>query len=178
MKLMKHLPLAMMLMALTLFVAGCNNNETTAPPADGHDDSHSDAEEHAGHDHPTHGPHNGDLIELGGEEYHAELVHNDDDAIDIYILGSDAKTAVPIEAAEVVINAMHDGNPEQFKLAASADEGDPEGKSSRFTSSDAELVEHVHDEDAQPKLRVRIEGKQFTGKIGHDHDDDHGHSHE
>jgi hypothetical protein len=158
-----------------LFAAGCND-ETSAPATNDHDAEHADADEHGEHDHPSHGPHEGDLIELGGEDYHAEIVHTDDDEIVIYILGSDAKTAMPIEATEVVINAVHDGNPEQFKLAASADAGDPEGKSSRFTSSDAELVEHVHDEDAEAKLVLMIGGKQHTGKIAHDHD--HGHDHE
>ncbi len=43
----------------------------------------------------------------------------------IYILDSAAKTAVPIDAQELVINLVHDGKPEQFKLAASPDAGDP-----------------------------------------------------
>lgn len=174
MRLFNHSTIAAMLTALMLLAAGCNGG-TSAPAPDEHEAEHSET---AGHDHPAHGPHEGDLIELGGEDYHAELVHSDNDELVIYILGSDAKTAVPIEATEVVINAVHDGNPEQFKLAASADEGDPEGKSSRFTSSDAELLDHVHDEAAGAKLVVEINGKQFTGKIAHDHDQDHGHSHD
>ena len=40
-----------------------------------HDNEQPDEEPHAGHPHPSHGPHGGDLIELGNEEYHAELVH-------------------------------------------------------------------------------------------------------
>ncbi len=42
------------------------------------------------HSHPTEGPHHGTLIELGKEEYHAELVH-DDKMVTIYILDSAAK---------------------------------------------------------------------------------------
>lgn len=175
MKLFNHTTIAVMLTSALFFAAGCNS-ETSAPATGGHDDSHSD--EHAGHEHPTHGPHGGDLVELGEEDYHAEIVHTDNDELVVYILSSDAKTAVPIEATEVVINAVHDGQPEQFKLAASADERDPEGKSSRFTSSDAELVDHVHHEDAQARLVVTIAGKQYKGKIAHEHDADHGHAHD
>ena len=40
-----------------------------------HDNEQPDEDPHAGHAHPSHGPHGGDLIELGNEEYHAELVH-------------------------------------------------------------------------------------------------------
>jgi hypothetical protein len=48
-----------------------------------HDSEQPNEDPHAGHAHPSHGPHGGDLIELGNEEYHAELVHphgHDDDA--------------------------------------------------------------------------------------------------
>jgi hypothetical protein len=181
MKLLNDSTIAMMMTsALMLGVAGCNG-ETSTPNATNtnnleHADDHDD--EHGG-EHASHGPHGGDLIELGEDEsYHAELVHADNDDIVIYILGSDAKTAAPIDATEIVVNVVHDGNPEQFKLAASPDEGDPEGQSSRFSSSDAELSEHVHEEAAQAKLVVTIDGKQFKGNIAHDHDADHGHSHE
>lgn len=120
------------------------------------------------HAHPSEGPHHGTLIELGKEEFHAELVH-DDKSVTIYILDSAAKLAVPIEASEIVVNLLHDGKPEQFKLAAVADAGDPSGKSSRFVSNDAELAGHIDDESAKPKLSVTINGKGYRGVIAHDH---------
>jgi pyoverdine/dityrosine biosynthesis protein Dit1 len=69
------------------------------------------------HEHPSEGPHHGSLIELGKEEFHAELVH-DDKSVTIYVLDSAAKNFVPADASEVVINVLHDGKPEQLKLAA------------------------------------------------------------
>ena len=66
------------LLALVTFaLSGC------ADPPDGDqfnevstsENEHPD--EHA-HAHPSEGPHGGDLIELGNEEYHAELVHPHD----------------------------------------------------------------------------------------------------
>lgn len=161
------------LSALVLCFTGCNddasspsNVESSPPP------------ETTGHDHPDHGPHGGDLIELGNESYHAELVHGDGDELSIYILDGAAKATVPIDATELVVNVSHDGTPEQFKLAAAPAEGDPAGKSSRFVANDAELSEHVHEEGAKAKLVVVIDGKQFTGEIAHDHDHDHGHAHD
>ncbi|HUG20492.1 MAG TPA: hypothetical protein VMM56_16005 [Planctomycetaceae bacterium] len=163
----------LMIAALSLGVAGCNpEGSDSAPynslPVEAPKDEHAHAE---------HGPHGGDLIELGNEDYHAEMVHGDDDVISFYILGSDAKTAVPISATELIVNVMHDGKPEQFKLAASPDKGDPEGKSSRFISENAELNGYLHEDHAQAKLVVVIEGKQYTGKIAHDHNAAHGHAH-
>lgn len=127
------------------------------------------------HEHPSEGPHHGTLVELGKEEYHAEVVHTKD-SVTVYILDSGAKSAVSIDAAEVTINIVHDGRPTQFKLAANPDTGDSEGKSSRFSTVDAELVTHIDDSAAAPKLSLTINGKAYRGEIKHDHDG-HGHAH-
>ena len=69
--------------AMFAFVlSGCTDSPDTAQFSEvtATDNEHPDED---GHAHPTHGPHGGDLIELGNEEYHAELVHphgHDDDA--------------------------------------------------------------------------------------------------
>lgn len=123
------------------------------------------------HDHGD-PPHHGTLIELGNEEYHAELVHDEKaKTVTIYVLDSEAKKAVPIDAKEIVINLKHDGNPEQFPLTADPDTGDPEGKSSRFVSKDAELGEDLDHKGADPQLSIKIAGKSFTAKIAHEHGD-------
>jgi hypothetical protein len=156
-----------LLLAVTLAV-GCNQDTggPTAPAA-------KNGDGHAEHDHPTEGPHGGELIELGNEEYHAELVHDEQaGTVTIYILDAHAEAAVPIDATELTINLKHDGQAEQFKLAASPDASNPPGKSSRFTSSDAELGEDLEHEGTEPQLVVAINGKQYRGKIEHG---DHGH---
>ncbi|TWT61351.1 hypothetical protein [Rubinisphaera italica] len=152
---------------------GTNTTESES----GHDDH--DDHDHGDHAHPSEGPHHGSLIELGNEEYHAELVHDDAaGTVTIYVLNASATEAEPIEATEVTINVKHDGTPEQFKLAATPDANDPEGKSSKFVSSDAELATHLDEEGAAPTLVLMINGKSFRGTVTHDHDDhDHDHAH-
>jgi hypothetical protein len=124
------------------------------------------------HEHPSEGPHHGSLIELGKEEFHAELVH-DDKTITIYVLDSSAKNSVPVEASEVLINLVKDGKPVQFKLAALPEESDPSSKSSRFVVNSPELVSLLDDEAAAPKLSITINGKSYRGIITHDHDHAH-----
>lgn len=171
------------------------------------DNEQPDETSHAGHAHPSHGPHDGDLIELGNEEYHAELVHPHDHgheehgqshsesteasspnsrtsddhephAITVYILDRSAKDAVPIDAHEVTLNLTLDGKPKQFKLAATPDQGDPEGQSSRFVSSDEELIQYFRNhEHIEGTLVLSIDGKSYRGRLTHDHHDDHGHDH-
>ena len=130
---------------------------------------------HAEHAHPSEGPHHGDLVELGNEEYHAEVVHGEGGSVSVYILDSAAKLAVPIDAAELTINITHDGNAEQFKLPADRDASDPDGKSSRFTLKDEELSADLDSHDVAARLAVTIEGKAFSGKIVHDHEGEHAH---
>ncbi len=86
------------------------------------------------------------------------------------MLDSSAREAVPVDASEVTINIVREGKPEQFKLAAKPDAGDPAGKSSRFTLADAELVSHIDDEHATPKLSLTISGIPYRGEIRRDHD--------
>ena len=145
---------------------------TDAPPA---------LDPHAGHDHgahPTEGPHGGGLIELGDEEYHAELIHDAAaGTVTIYMLDGHVEAAAPIDAADLTVMVTHDGNRESFKLAADPDAGDPTEKSSRFVSSDAELAEHLDHEGETAKLMVKIAGRSYSGDIAHDHDHD-GEGHE
>lgn len=152
-----------LLSALALFV-GCGPAPVAKPAA----------VEHA-HDHPDHGPHEGELIELGDEEFHAELVHDEKtNDITIYILDSKAKSAVAIEATEVVINLKQAGQPAQHKLTAEPDAGDAAGKSSKFvTKANADLGGALEQEASEPRLQVTIQGKSYTGKIVHAHDHAH-----
>lgn len=135
------------------------------------------AKKEEAHEHATEGPHHGALIELGDEEYHAEIVHGKDHTITVYILDSEAKKSVPIDAKQVLINLSHDGKAEQFKLVATPDKGDPQGKSSRFLLKDEELSEDLDSEKTMAKLVVAIKGKSYTAKIEHHHEEGEEHEH-
>lgn len=170
-----HTAMVACVLTVAFGLAGCTgqpvgNEPASTETADSHDD-------HA-HAHPSEGPHHGELIELGNEEYHAELVHDEAaGTVTIYVLDATAVKQVPIEATEITINAKHDGTPQQFKLAASPDGSDPEGKSSRFVSNDHVLAELLHEEGADPRLVLTINGKSYRGEITHDHAHDHDHDH-
>lgn len=163
------------ILGLSLISAsGCSESGTTVPgntiselpPETGGHDEHA---------HPSEGPHHGDLVELGNEDYHAEVVHGEAGSVTAYILDSAAKASVPIDATELMINASHDGKAEQFKLVAERQETDPEGKSSRFSLKDEELAGDLDSADASAKLVVTIDGKSYSGKIEHHHEGEHKH---
>jgi len=165
------------MVSVILVLAGCGGDEyqNVEEGPEVVDAPHDDHE----HEHES-GPHDGHLVELGDEEYHAEVVFDAvSKTVTVYLLGSDAKTVQPIsiEGSDLKLNMVIDGNPTQLEMSAKPDEGDPEGESSRFElAGNEEIAEHVKDEeDLEGRLSVTIDGKPYSGEIEHhhDHDDDH-----
>jgi hypothetical protein len=153
------------IVAVTLFVSGCGSNDP-APPKAGP----------AGHtDHPTDGPHKGHLIELGNDEFHAELTHDDaSKTVTIYLLGADAKTAAMSADPELLLNLVVAGEPLQAKLAAAPLDGEAADKCSRYTLVDEKVLEALENPKTTGRLNVTIAGKSYTGNVelgehGHDH---------
>ena len=119
------------------------------------------------HAHPTEGPHRGSLIELGKEDFHAEMVHDHAaNAVTIYILDGAAHDAVPIDAKQVTLNLLVTGKPQQFQLAARPQPTDPEGKSSAFGCTSEQMCRVLDAKGTTGRLNVEIAGKMFVGKLG------------
>ena len=128
--------------------------------------------------HPEHGPHGGELVELGKEAFHIEMLHGTG-AVAMYVLDGSATKPVAIEADKLTVSLKHDGEVKSFELPADPQAEDESGKSSRFTSTEAEMDQWM-ESGAEGVVILQIDGKSFTGKISHDHDHqghDHG-SHE
>lgn len=147
------------------FTTGCGGPNAASKPngvAPKADHGHED------HDHPSEGPHHGHLIELGQEEYHAELTHDDaTKTVTVYLLDDHAKGAVAIADPEVVLNLVANSKPLQVKLAAAPQEGDAEGQASRFSVVDEAVLEALEAPKTTGRLSVSIGGKSYTGSIEH-----------
>ena len=156
---------------LLSFAVGCTGQPAGGPSANDGATPAAKADAHA-HDHPSHGPHNGTLVELGNHEFHIEVTH-DANSVTLYVLDDHAGQVVPVDASELTINLSQAGAPQQFKLPANPDPADPSGKSSRFTLADTNLVALLDDHDAAASVSLTIDGTPYSGKIEHDHDHDH-----
>jgi hypothetical protein len=171
------------LSAIVVWV-GCDNatNKAGSKPTAGEaahqqGDGHAPGEKsHAESGHSEEGPHHGHLIELGQDEYHAELTHDDATSmVSVYLLDSSAQGAVPIAETEIVLNLVVNGVPQQAKLAAAPQKGDPAGQSSRFSAIDEKLLAALEAPKTTGRLNVTIEGKAYTGQVEHHEHDEHKH---
>lgn len=132
-------------LAAVIGFAGCNKPSETAmnAPADGagdHGHDHGDeAHDHSleGHSHGT-GPHDGTIADWGGGKYHVEFTvdHNKQQAT-VYIFGSDEKTPAPIDAESIELSIVEPAM--QVTLQASPQDGETDGKSSRFIGTHEKL---------------------------------------
>ena len=132
------------------------------------------------HEHSAKGPHGGGIVELGEEEYHAEVVvDHDAESLVVYLLGKDAKTAEPVATADLSI-ALE--GKDALTLKAAPQEKDGEGKASKFALVDHDLVHTLMDTGfLHGDLRITIGDKPYLGHIdyhldgssheGHDHDE-------
>lgn len=161
--------LALAGLALLTF-AGCPNTASQGGKAAKGGDAHGHDHDH-GHEHVHSGPHKGHLMEIGGEEYHAEWTHDETGKVTFYILDSDAKKEVPIAAEEITIDVKVGDNPaKEYKLAAVSAQ---DGKAAAFEIVDKQfegLFDQLKSSGLVLTLHVNINGKQFDERIQeHEH---------
>lgn len=141
---MRKLQLLMSIVGLALFViaSGCDTNTQSAgggnPPDTGGEHMHDDGTVHKDHSEEGHahgaGPHDGTIADWGGGKFHVELtVDHEKQEATVYILGNDEKTSTSIDAAEVTLTIKEPSLTTALK--ASPQDGDSEGKASRFVGN-------------------------------------------
>ncbi len=166
---------AMLAMGLLGGAVGCDGGKSDYKKAD---DLKKAPPVHDEHGHGEKGPHGGSIVELGDEEFHAEVVlDHDAHALRVFVLGKDAKTAVPTAATEITVAAE---GKDAVTLKAAPQDGDGEGKASRFELIDEKLVHDILDAKfLHGDLRITIGGKPYSGHIDmhlddvhHEHKDD------
>ena len=155
--------------------AGCQPAADTRTFTETDDVTHP--EEHV-HEH-AHGPHGGHVVELGGEDYHAELTFDAATRkLAVYLLASDLKTPLPSEAPTASVRLKVGDAAQEVVLAAQPQTGDGDGKSSLFQQQEGTLPESIQDaEGLEGEIVVSIGGTQYRGPITHDHGDHEGHAH-
>lgn len=124
------------------------------------------------HHHHDEGPHGGHIIDLGDHEYRAELTMDEQSRqVTVYLLEHDTDDPVAIEDESITLNLRARDQPTQVTLSAAPQEGEAEGKASRFQAPGDQIPQQIKDiEELEGELAVKIGEKSYTGEIEHDHD--------
>lgn len=165
-------------------VLGCSEDPDARTFSD--EDDVENTEPIEAHDH-AHAPHGGLYAVFGAEEYHGEIVFDEEVGdLTVYILGSDGKTPYPITEEQVAVHMdLLGGEHLQLSLQAAPEAGDPEGASSRFLLAKEHVPDEVHTAD-KVTIIATIDGEEYEGDVireehAHDHgvdDPEHAHSHD
>lgn len=174
---MRSLLVSALAVGVAVSLAGCGQE----PKKGFQEYSKSEKGPAATHEHHDHAPHDGHLVHLGGHKYHGEVCFapKEDNKLTVYLYGHELSEPLAIPEKEVTLSLLIDGKGSEFTLKAVPQQGDAEGKSSRFElAGDLVIAEKIKDEeDLAGNLTVMIDGKPYTGEIEHDHDHDHAHGH-
>lgn len=156
-------------------LVGCKQESTTTgpvPTASKTDDGgnlHDDGTKHDPHIAHGTGPHDGTVADWGGGKYHVEFtVDHDQQKGTVYILGSDEKSPVAIDAEFIDLSIA---NPvTQIMMNAAPQSEDPSGKASRFVGNHENLG--IVQEYAGTIAGV-IDGTPYSGDFKEDSHGDH-----
>ena len=167
MNMLKHLILGLLVSTL---IVGCGKKKSSTPYSDAKTSSSKTVAEV--HVHTA--PHGGHLIEIKDHVYNAELCFDETTRdTTVYLLGPHAKKPLAIKETDVTINIEHGDNEIELILHAKPQEGETDGKSSRFVLEGKHLPESIKDEeDFVGSLSVNINDEYFQAEITHDEDGD------
>src|SRR5262249_25550281 len=119
------------------------------------------------------GPHGGAVADWGGGKYHVEFKPNHDThEATVWILGYDEKTPAPIKAKDGQlfgdIKGVKTEDSFQVTLKASPQEGDAEGKASRFVGKHEKLGVK---QEFEGTISGEVDGKPYAGDFKEEPDE-------
>lgn len=172
-----QLTIASLSVAFFAVAAGCDSGTQTAEndtsqSAGSGEHVHADGTVHKDHSVEGHahgpGPHDGTIADWGGGKFHVEfMVDHDKQEATVYVLGSDEKTPSPIDASEITLTIKEPSL--TATLQAAPQDGDPNGKASRFVGTHEGLGEVREYEGSMSGV---VDGTPYSGNFK---EEAHGH---
>jgi hypothetical protein len=156
----------------TIFAAGVFSSGCTGPANNSAAPKQADTHAHD-HEHVHHGPHDGHLMEIGEEEYHAEWTHDDSGKVTFYFLDAAAKKEVPVAAEQITIDVKIGENPPKSYQLLAVNPKDGQATAFEIVDKPFEaLFAQLKSSGLTLTLHVNINGKQFDQAVK---EHDHGH---
>jgi hypothetical protein len=156
------------LIAASVSLTGCDSHSTDNRAESQKCEAGCTSHDHGASQDPTEGPHGGDLIELGNEEYHAELLIDEKTkTVTIHLLDSPAEKPVAIESPEITLQLLREGKFVKYSLkAVETKDVSKKGTASEFKIVGGGLSDAIcQDKKTQGRLQLTINGKPYTGTV-------------
>jgi len=164
-------------LALSLSLFSCNKSEPAARPFNDKTDNVSNTAppEHA----HEHGPNGGHIVELGEEEFHAEVAMDTTRKLTVYLLDEAVKAPKPVENGTLQIMTKVDGKDVTLDLTSAPLDTEKDGKCSRFELAADKVPGAIMDiEGLAGDLSLKFGDKTLKTSLTEEHDHDHDHEHE
>lgn len=127
----------------------------------------------------AHGPNGGHIVELGEEEFHAEVAMDTSRKLTVYLLDEAVKAAKPVENGTMQIVTKVDGNDVTLDLVAAPLDTEKDGKCSRFELAADKVPGAIMDiEGLTGDLSLKFGDKTLKTSLTEEHDHDHEHGHD
>ena len=160
--------------ALSLCVVGCNGSKDETKTFNDKTDNVTNTA--PPEEHHAHGPNGGHIVELGEEEFHAEVAVDKDRKLTVWLLDESMKAAKPVENGTVQILTKVDAKDVTLDLVAAPLDGEKDGHCSRFELSADKVPGAVMDiEGLTGDLTLKFGDKSLKTSLTEEHD--HGHAH-
>jgi hypothetical protein len=144
-----------------LVVAGCENGQNASPP--GGPARPPEAPREGEHAHKP-GSHGGHVVEIGRDNYHAEVVFEKGGTVRLHLLGKDEARVQEAESQVLTAYARAEGGTEAtaFTLRPVPQPGDAEGQTSRFAGVLPKEMAGRKLEVTVPSIRIGSERFRFA----------------
>ena len=160
-------------------VVGCNKKtEPSTGPAAPHKDGDHKEGDHKddGHAHKP-GAHGGQMVSLGKDSYHAEVVFEKDGGVRLHMLGKDESKTQEVEVQELVGFVTPAGATDavQVKFAADRQKGDAAGKTTQFVGK---LPPELHGKKVKVVVNnIQVAAERFRIEFSNEADEKKPHDH-
>jgi hypothetical protein len=159
--------------AASLGLAGCTPSEPAGKPFTDKDNVSNIAPPEHAH---VHGPNGGHIVELGEEEFNAEVAMDQSRKLTVYLLDEAVKAAKPVENGTMQIVTKVDAKDVTLDLVAAPLDGEKDGKCSRFELAADKVPGAIMDiEGLTGDLTLKFGEKTLKTSLAEEHD--HGHAH-
>lgn len=162
---------SILMAAVSVGLVGCEAAKDDVRPFNPQDNVQNITPPAAGHEH---GPNGGHVLELGAEEFHAEVTMDRARKLTVYLLDEAVKNPKPAANGIVLITTKAGDQEVVLELTPAPLDAEKDGQCSRFELAADKVPGSIMDiEGLSGDLTLKVGDKTLKTSLTEDHDHDH-----